>query len=435
MVIQSQIPGVYPKGAAYSKKELQAIAATQYIPIRDVDAKALENVMRYADTLGLTFEDAVDRLSAQPALAVSFFNVKAPKGKAVTSTESLIAEINDKFQNTLDVNVPGDIAKKYASEIQASQRADRPLSAQERENILLKYLENAADDLAKQAGDAEFQPRGVLGEYITDLRREYFENGLPIDENRIYRMAVKSLRDPQELESNKQRIRQRAELVFPPLKEYIEKIFEGTTYSLNCDFFDTAFFKTLIIPNNSQGIRGTNDRFILGTKTISQVLLNSNTPTARSANVGFDTTVLLNVTENAGKSIFTYTDGTKTVRTIASVTGVYQTDSASSITATLYIAGVAVQAFTQNTFSANNLSLKYATSSIAVYCKPGNVSILVVWSLPRTGMKKSSQVTKERCHQNDSLASSVLLFCLAQWLINTPIEPNGISRIQYNRLA
>ena len=138
------------------------------------------------------------------------------------------------------------------------------------------------------------------------------------------------------------------------VKEYIEKIFEGTTYTLNCDFFDTAFFKTLIIPNNSQGIRGTNDRFILGTKTISQVLLNSNTPTARSADLPFDTTTLLDVTENAGKSIFTYTGSTKTVRTIASITGVFQTDSASSITATLYIAGVAVQAFTQNTFSANN---------------------------------------------------------------------------------
>jgi hypothetical protein len=138
------------------------------------------------------------------------------------------------------------------------------------------------------------------------------------------------------------------------VKEYMEKIFEGTTYTLNCDFFDTAFFKTLIIPNNSQGIRGTNDRFILGTKTISEVLLNSNTPTARSADLPFDTTVLLDFTENAGKSIFTYTGSTKTVRTIASITGVYQTDSASSITGTLYIAGVAVQAFTQNTFSANN---------------------------------------------------------------------------------
>lgn len=138
------------------------------------------------------------------------------------------------------------------------------------------------------------------------------------------------------------------------VKEYIEKIFEGTSYTLNCDFFNTSFFKTLIIPNNSQGIRGTNDRFILGTKTISQILLNSNTPTARTLNLPFDTTTLLNFTENAGKSIFTYTDSTKTIRTIASIVGTYQTDAASSITATLYIGGVSVQSFTQNTFSANN---------------------------------------------------------------------------------
>ena len=138
------------------------------------------------------------------------------------------------------------------------------------------------------------------------------------------------------------------------VKEYIDKIFEGTTYTLDCAFFDTTFFKSLIIPNNSQGIRGANDRFILGTKTISQILLNSNTPTARNADLPFDTTTLLNFTENAGKSIFTYTDGTKTIRTIASIAGTYQTDAASSITATLYIGGVSVQAFTQNTSSANN---------------------------------------------------------------------------------
>jgi hypothetical protein len=138
------------------------------------------------------------------------------------------------------------------------------------------------------------------------------------------------------------------------VKEYIDKIFEGTTYTLSCAFFDTTFFKTLIIPNNSQGIRGTNDRFILGTKTISQILLNSNTPTARTLDLPFDTTTLLNFTENAGKSIFTYTDSTKTIRTIASIVGTYQTDAASSITATLYIGGVSVQSFTQNTFSANN---------------------------------------------------------------------------------
>jgi hypothetical protein len=137
-------------------------------------------------------------------------------------------------------------------------------------------------------------------------------------------------------------------------KEFIEKIFEGTTYTLNCDFFNTDFFKKLIIPNNSQGIQGTNDRFILATIDATKTILNSNTPTARTINVPFDTTTLLNFTENGTKSIFTYTDGTKTIRALASITGVYQTDAASSITATLYIAGVAVQTFTQTTVSANN---------------------------------------------------------------------------------
>ena len=138
------------------------------------------------------------------------------------------------------------------------------------------------------------------------------------------------------------------------VKEYIEKIFEDTTYSLNCDFFNTDFFKKLIIPNNSQGIQGTNDRFILGTISATKTILNSNTPTARNANLSFDNTTLLNFTENAGKSIFTYTDVTKTVNALATITGIYQTDAASSITATLYVAGVAVQVLTVNTFSANN---------------------------------------------------------------------------------
>lgn len=138
------------------------------------------------------------------------------------------------------------------------------------------------------------------------------------------------------------------------VREYLQKIFAGTSYTLNCDFFNTDFFKKLIIPNNSQGIQGTNDRFILGTISATKTILNSNTPTARNVNLPFDSTTLLYFTENGTKSIFTYTDGTKTVRALATITGIYQTDAASSITATLYVAGVAVQTLTQNTFSANN---------------------------------------------------------------------------------
>ncbi|MEY5020587.1 MAG: hypothetical protein RJA91_122 [Pseudomonadota bacterium] len=138
------------------------------------------------------------------------------------------------------------------------------------------------------------------------------------------------------------------------VKEYIEKIFEGTSYTYNSDFIDSAFFEKLIIPNNSQGIQGTNDRFILATIAANKTILNSNTPTARAVDLAFDSTTLLNFTENVGKSQFTYTDGTKTIRATATITGTYQTDSANSIIAKLFINGTAVQTLTQNTFSANN---------------------------------------------------------------------------------
>lgn len=216
----AQIPGVYSKGKAPTPQQLLAMAQNQEIAIRPDDARALENVMKYADSIGITYEVAAERLYNQPTLAAGFYGVEPAKGRKQIAEKSLIAEIGDKFQNTFDVQVPNDIAKKYAAEVRAAYAKNPSLSAQERENIMLNYLEDAAGSLVKEEG---FQPRGVLGSYITQLRQEYYDNGLPMDEQKIYRMAVRSLRDPQELESNKQRVRQRAELVFPPLKEYIAR--------------------------------------------------------------------------------------------------------------------------------------------------------------------------------------------------------------------
>ncbi len=220
----SQIPGLYPKGKAYKPGELRRIGASQVVAIRDEDAEALEKLMQYADTVGVTYEVAAQRLFNQPAVAAQFYGIEPAKGRKQIAEGSLIAEIGDKFQNTFDVQVPKDIAKKYAAEVRAAYAKNPSLSAQERENIMLNYLEDAADNLAQISGQGEgFQPRGVLGTYISQLREEYYDNGLPMDEQKIYRMAVRSLRDPQELESNKQRVRQRAELVFPPLREYIAR--------------------------------------------------------------------------------------------------------------------------------------------------------------------------------------------------------------------
>jgi hypothetical protein len=222
----SQIPGAYAKNKAYTKQQLQQLASSRLVSIRDEDAKALENVMRYADTLGITYEEAANILSTNRDLAVQFFGVKTGGKKTkVTPEQSLVAEISDKFQNTFDVPVSKKIANDYAKEVQAAQlKARGAISAQEREDIMLKYVQGAADELSKLSGQGEqYQPRGVLGTYIRQLREEYYDNGLPIDDNKIYRMAVSALRDPQELDNKRQMIRQNATLVFPPLKEYIAR--------------------------------------------------------------------------------------------------------------------------------------------------------------------------------------------------------------------
>jgi hypothetical protein len=224
----SQIPGVYPRGKAPTKEYIKSMAQSLEIGIRQEDAAALEDIMKYADTVGVNYDIALNRFSSQPELAAAFYGATtAERAPAVIDAQSLIAEIADKFQDTFDVKINKKIAKQYAKEVQSAQLkkgARGSLSAQEREDILLKYIQGGAEEFSKLSGQGPMdQPRGVLGQYVQQLREEYYNNGLPMDEKRIYNMAVQSLRSPQELQNNKQKIQQRAQIVFPPLKEYIAR--------------------------------------------------------------------------------------------------------------------------------------------------------------------------------------------------------------------
>jgi hypothetical protein len=224
----SQIPGIYSRGKAPTREYIESMAQSLEIGIRQEDADALEEIMKYADSVGVNYDMALNRFSAQPELAAAFYGVttgdRAPR---VIDSQSLIAEISDKFQDTFDVKINKKIAKDYAKEVQSAQLkkgARGTLSAQEREDILLKYIQGGAEEFSKLSGEGPMdQPRGVLGQYVQQLRQEYYDNGLPMDEKRIYNMAIQSLRSPQELQNNKQKIQQRAQIVFPPLKEYIAR--------------------------------------------------------------------------------------------------------------------------------------------------------------------------------------------------------------------
>lgn len=57
------------------------------------------------------------------------------------------------------------------------------------------------------------------------------------------------------------------------VREYIDKIFTDAGYSWSCDLFDTARFKSLIIPNNQKSLQTLQTRFLEGIDVTTQTVI------------------------------------------------------------------------------------------------------------------------------------------------------------------
>ena len=57
------------------------------------------------------------------------------------------------------------------------------------------------------------------------------------------------------------------------VREYIDKIFTNAGYSWSCDLFDTARFKSLIIPNNQKSLQTLQTRFLEGIDVTTQTVI------------------------------------------------------------------------------------------------------------------------------------------------------------------
>lgn len=97
-------------------------------------------------------------------------------------------------------------------------------------------------------------------------------------------------------------------LTFRPalyVKEYIDKIFSAGGYTYESTFFDSAFFKKLIIPNNQKGIFKKESYNVQGLRTTEV------TTTARNVLLSYENTTLsADWLTNAGKNEFTYIGST-----------------------------------------------------------------------------------------------------------------------------
>ena len=99
------------------------------------------------------------------------------------------------------------------------------------------------------------------------------------------------------------------------VKEYIEKIFEGTDYTFDCPFFDTPLFKRLIIPHNQTNITALNNTSLSATADERRMNLTSD------SSVKYTLVTAGSFTLDTNKEVFTYGGASITTNIRLTLTG------------------------------------------------------------------------------------------------------------------
>jgi hypothetical protein len=121
-------------------------------------------------------------------------------------------------------------------------------------------------------------------------------------------------------------------------KEFIDKIFEGTGYTYECDLFSTSRFKGLIIPHSQRALTKSSSNYlsVSGSGTYTKV---------KDVNLSFDTHISLGDFSYSGGYLFTYS-GTSVSGDITAVLNVSYTKLFDSkITIVLEKSGVVVASY------------------------------------------------------------------------------------------
>ena len=220
-----QIPGLYAKGTAPTPDFIQRMVSGKDIVPRPVDFAALEQVQAFAEWSGTPVENTVSKLIAQPALAQQYFGRVTTAPKAVSSSASLGAELNDKFLDLFETKADPALVKAYTKEINALELKGT-LSTQQKEDVLLKYVQKKAIDqfnLSQTGMVPGVIDKGSLGRTVRNIRVAYEENGIPINEKQIYNKAVQSLRSPEAYKNVIDGVMMQASTVMPAFKEYFSQ--------------------------------------------------------------------------------------------------------------------------------------------------------------------------------------------------------------------
>jgi len=217
-----RIPGLYSPGTAPSPDFINKMLMENTVIPRDADLKALDKIAAIADWSADTISNTVIKFANNPALSQQFFGKISATPKAVTSPAALEAELNNKFLDLFESQADPALAKAYVKEINALESKSKSVSAQQKEDILLKYVQKKANELYN-LGQTGMVPgatdKGALGRVVRSIRTAYEDNGIPTNEKDIYNKAVQSLRSADAYKNVIDGVTMQASTIMPAFKD------------------------------------------------------------------------------------------------------------------------------------------------------------------------------------------------------------------------
>lgn len=227
------IPGLYATGQAPTQDYIRRMG--DGITLRPEDYTAFTKVLTVADQSGQDYSSTLLKFINNPSMSQQFFGkVTATAKQIITSSpDALSAELNSRYLDMFNVAPDKKTTDAYIKEITTMEKkagmAGQNLTSQQREDVFNKYVANSANTLfAKVKGtpdttDDKQIEQGALGATVRLIRNAYSDNGIPIKEGDVYKLAIKSTRSQQALQNTLDDINMQASIQFPALKDWLAK--------------------------------------------------------------------------------------------------------------------------------------------------------------------------------------------------------------------
>lgn len=207
---------VYPKG--YTPK---------YGFYTQTDVDALKSIGMIGEQLKQPVLDKLfSAIKSDPSLLKIVQTGGVTATKTLTSQQESASILTEQFLNVFNVKPTAAEVKAYANAVNAKEKSSKnPISSQERQDILLNVMNQKAAAISKTAltGDTKAAQEGSFGATVRSLRNEYFDNGVKVTDQTLYKQAAQAMRGSEAYNNIVSDIQINAKAMLPALSQYIDQ--------------------------------------------------------------------------------------------------------------------------------------------------------------------------------------------------------------------